>query len=460
MIQLSIDGEKKFIEILMELARAYRLRVDDLKAYLQEVNEHKLIGTTINPPHDLQEVMLRKEKEPCVYQLYHTAHSLSLIRTLAISIRKTCNLNCFPFELHSILEAVIYEYVNKNPDDFYDSVAEGGGLYNIRMSEVKEIATVRILVFKKEFSTYIYQFPITMFNLSGDLKLSDSIQLLLAESQDLEENELTMFKGTRVFDYNYYLEVSVNTRCSEKLSLQQAEKARDATCNILKLLATHYSPRAIPLLTSTERNIHPFNFHRFGKNRENMDNATVRHFPSFQFDSKEFWEIFHQSQSIETSLINLSFQMIELLIPPNFSNQRVVERLERSLLWYGDAVSETSFYQQVQKLVISMEALVNFHDQYITETFKRRVAHLNITHLGINDDVEKKAKQLYEARSKIVHGTTINIKLNFCVITFCSETLLRAIYYFSLFGFEKTKFNKTLPKFLDELPRRVVLRDD
>lgn len=87
-----------------------------------------------------------------------------------------------------------------------------------------------------------------------------------------------------------------------------------------------------------------------------------------------------------------------------------------------------------------MEALVNFREGDITETFKRRVTNLHISYIGLNESVREKARQLYDARSKIVHGSSHDEKLNFCIISFCSETLLRAIYYFSIFGFEKLDF--------------------
>ncbi|WP_254592633.1 HEPN domain-containing protein [Pectobacterium polaris] len=404
-----------------------------------------------------------KNHEPCVYQLHNTEQSLSLIRDLAIIIRRCFHLNCLPYELHTIIEAIIYEYVNNNLDSFFDSVIQNGNHYNVQIEILKNIVSYRVSSFKKGFSSYVYQFPVSIFNLDGELKLSDSIRLVPIDPMDITEQELTLFNETRTFDCNYYIEVYVKTKCSNKLALQQAEKARDATYNILKLLATRLSPRAIPLLTSTDRVIHPLHFYRYGKNRGNISNVITRNFPTFQFDSNFFWAEFHKGHSINGSLISISLRIVELLLIPNFSSERVVDRLERALLWYGDAVTECIFYQKIQKLVSSMEALINFRDDDagdITETFKRRITHLNITHAGLNDDVKEKARQLYDARSKIVHGSSIDERFTFCIIELCSETLLRAIYYFSLFGFEKTGFNRTLPKFLDEIPTNAVLKNN
>ncbi|HIF5802999.1 TPA: hypothetical protein ACX3E3_004884, partial [Vibrio parahaemolyticus] len=441
--------------------RTYKVWSDDHNVYYQEVKKDNLIFTCIDAPNDLKEEMRAKWKgqEPCIYQLHHTAYSLSLVRELATLIHKS-NLNCLSHELNPIIEAIAYEYVNCDLDGFARSIMRNGEEFDVRFQTLSEIVSRRISTFKKEFTRFAFQFPVTIFNLNDKLRLSKNIQLLPVDESDLTEKQLTQFKDTRTFDYNYYLEVSVQTQCSENLALQLAEKTRDATYNALKLLATRLSPKAIPLLATNDRNSHLFDFYRVGKDKKNMSNTTTRQFHSFQFNSELFWKAFHESRASEAHLIDTVFQIPELLLIPHFSSPRVVERLERALLWYGDATTEPNFYQQIQKLVSSMEALVNFHDDDISKVFKRRVMHLNITHNGLSDSIKDNAKQLYKARSKIVHGSSIDEQLEFCAINFCSETLLRAIYYFSLFGFENIGFNKTLPDFLDELPNRVELQCD
>jgi hypothetical protein len=242
------------------------------------------------------------------------------------------------------------------------------------------------------------------------------------------------------------------------LSLQLAEKAKNTTFNILKLLATRLSPNAIPLITSDDRVKNPFHFYRYGTNCNSLFNATTHNFPNFQFQSKMFWNEFHQTQHVQNSLIPIAFKIVELLLTPNFSSERVVDRFERALLWYGDAVTEYISFQQIQKIVSSLEALVNFHEEKVTENFKIRIANLHISYNGLDEKIKKKANQLYDARSKIVHGSSHYETFDFCIIDFSSETLLRAIYYFSIFGFDKTGFNKSLPKFLDEIPNNIEPR--
>ncbi|MEM5545752.1 hypothetical protein [Pseudoalteromonas fuliginea] len=461
-MKLSKDVRETFTKLLTELARTFKVWKDDPTVFLQNETKGSLIFPCINAPYDLMKEISEKRdgNKPCIYQLHHTLYSQSLVKELAEFLHKMGNLNCLRYELKPIIEAIAYEYVNSDLDGFARTAIYDEKSFNVQFETLVKIVKRRLSDFKKEFDHFVYQFPVTIFNLSDEIQVSKSIRIKAIYENDLTEKQLELYKDTRSFDYNYYLEIAVPIKCSEKLSLQLAEKTRDATFNLLKLLATRLSPIAIPLVASNERSSHRFDFHKSGKGKANMSISTNHRFASFQFDSKQFWQAFIKGRASENNLIDTSFMIPELLLRPNFSNQRVVERMELALIWYGDASTEPNYYQQIQKLVSSMESIVNYRDDNLTETFKRRVTHLHITHNGLNKSVQDRAGKLYKARSNIVHGSSIDEKLDYCVIDFCSETLIRAIYYISQFGFEKTGFNKKLPKFLDELPLCAKLQCD
>lgn len=462
MDNLSEDGKRIFRELVTELARAYSLWVNDHESYYQEIRKSNLLFTTIDPPVDLKDAILEKvnDRKPCIYQLFHTEKSLCLIRELSIVIRKCGNLNCLPIELHSVINEITFEYVNATLEFFFELIGEDLKKHIIVDEKFKTIASTRLSKFKKEFTSTLYQFPIVVFNLHNELMLSENIRLIPIDPASSKEKELKKLNKTNFYKSNFFLEIFIKTKCSKKLSLQLAERTRDTTYNILKLLSTHLSPQAIPLLTSNDRVLGPFHFYRYGPNRDKLFNATTHNLPYFQFHSKEFWEKLHIYQNIPDNLITTSFQIAELISTPHFSNERVADRFERALLWYGDAVTECIPFQRIQKLVSSMEAIVNFQDRDITETFKRRVTHLHVSYKGLNEDVREKARQIYDARSKIVHGYSHNETLNFCIIEFCSETLLRAVHFLSIFGFGKTGFRKSLPKFLDDIPINIEPKID
>lgn len=454
---ISQEGKKVFQEIIFELARALNLWIRDRESFHKEIENSNLFSNTINPPQDFKEEIKRRidNNENCIHQLYHTLHSTKLTRELSDIIRKCENLNCLGGELIPVINDMAYEYINSNIDVFFSVIDSNFGCHKFNEDCFKNILFTRISNFKKSFTASIYQFPIVVFNLDREITLSDNVKLIPLDPLSLKLEEISTLNETRIHKINFFLEVSVKTKCSSKLSLQLAEKSRDTTYNILKLLGTRISPQAIPLLTSSDRVKDPFLFYRYGPNREKLFNATTRNLPYYQFHSKEFWNEFFQSHNKTGSLINIAFEIVELILMPNFSQERVVERFERALLWYGDAVTEHIPFQQVQKLVSSLEALVNFHEENTTETFKRRITNLHITYKGIDESITDKARQLYDARSKIIHGSSHYETFSFCIVSFCSETLLRAIYFFSIFGFEKTKIKKSLPTFLDDIPNRV-----
>ncbi|WP_282114065.1 HEPN domain-containing protein [Pseudoalteromonas arctica] len=460
-MKLSKNVLETFAKLLTELARTYKTWKDDPIAFLQKEKKNSLFFSCINAPNDLKEEIRKKRdgKKPCIYQLHHTLYSQSLVRELADFLQMG-TLNCLQYELNPTIEAVVYEYVNSDLDGFVRTIIHNEKLFDVQFKTLEKIVSRRVSIFKKEFAHFVYQFPVTIFNLGDEIQLSKSIRLKAIHKNDLTEEQQELFKDTRSFDYNYYLEISVPVKCSEKLSLQLAEKTRDATYNSLKLLATRLSPRAIPLVASNDRSSHRFDFHKSGKDKANMSISTTHRFSSFQFDSKQFWQAFNKGRTSENNLIDTTFMIPELLLTPNFSSQRVVDRMERALLWYGDASTEPNYYQQIQKLVSSVESIVNYKENDLTKIFIKRVTHLHITRNGLSKSVEDEAEKLYKARSKIVHGSSIDERLDYCVIDFCSETLIRAIYYISQFGFEKKGFNKKLPKFLDDLPIHAKLQNE
>ncbi|WMO16138.1 HEPN domain-containing protein [Pseudoalteromonas piscicida] len=460
-MKLSKGVRETFTKLLTELARTFKVWKDDPIAFFQNETRDSLIFPCIDSPYDLMKEISEKRdgNKPCIYQLYHTLYSQSLVKELAVFLHKVTP-SCLQYELKPIIEAIAYEYINSDLDGFTQTVIYDEKLFDVQFQTLEKIVNRRITTFTKEFDHFVYQFPVTIFNLSDEIKLSKNILLKPIHENVLTEKQLELYKDTRSFNYNYYLEIFVPIKCSEKLSLKLAEKARDATYNLLKLLATRLSPKAIPLVASNDRSRHRFDFHTSGKDKANTSISTTHRFHSFQADSKQFWQAFNKERTSENNLIDTSFMIPELLLTPNFSSQRVVDRMERALIWYGDASTEPNYYQQIQKLVSSIESIVNYRERDLTETFKRRVTHLHITHNGLSKSVEDKAAKLYKARSYIVHGSSIDERLDYCIVDFCSETLIRAIYYISQFGFEETGFNNKLPKFLDDLPIRAKLQCD
>ncbi|WP_318481623.1 HEPN domain-containing protein [Photobacterium leiognathi] len=461
-MKLSTEGYKKLEILMMELVCSYKLYHSEPKEYFKKIKENNLILSSINAPDYLLEEISKKweNNELCIYQLHHSYKSIEIIRELSEIIHKINNVMCVPSELKIVIEEVVYEYSNKDLDGFFDSLVSNARSYEINRDLFHAILNSRISKFKKDFSKYKFHYPVVVFNLNEEIEISRNIRLIPIDYKVLTNKELERYRGTRSCDVNYFLEISLPIRCSKELAQLQAEKVRDTTFNILKLLATRLSPKEIPIMSSRDRGNHLFDFYMYGRNHNEMSKCTIQKFPDYQFNAQYFWDEFKEGRKLNNNIIDIAFKIPEILFQPSFSKQRVVDLLERSLLWYGDAAMESNYYQQVQKLVTSLEVVVNFKDDAVTETFVRRVKSLHINNNEFSEDMENKAKALYVSRSKIIHGSSVNEKLDFCIIEFCSKTLFRAIYFFNLYGFEKTGFKNSLPKYIDDLEKRVIDKVD
>ncbi|ENZ7893673.1 hypothetical protein ACG99Y_004713, partial [Klebsiella pneumoniae] len=171
MKNISEDGKRIFRELVGELARSYKLWMNDSNSYYQEIKNSNLIFTIIDSPIDLEEEILRKNHngEPCIYQLFHTNKSLNLVNELSVVIRKCGNLNCLPNELHTIINEIAYEYINSTIDNFLKIIDSNINCEIILDECFKNIVSTRILNFKKGFSSCLYQFPVVVFNLDREV---------------------------------------------------------------------------------------------------------------------------------------------------------------------------------------------------------------------------------------------------------------------------------------------------
>lgn len=457
-MKLSAKCKQDFSYLLKELASVHKIWVDDPSEYIKNAEPNMLFGQ-IDTPEDLRAVISQKRNNevPCISQLRHNSKSLEIAHSLAEQLTKINQLPCKFYELRAIIDAIVFEYINDDIESFAKCCVDEKRVYDINLLKFMPIAERRLKHFKLLFSKHVFRFPVRVFELESSLSLSKNIKLIPCDINELDDKEKEKLSCTRPFGINYYLEIKVNKKCTYKKALELAENARDATYSILKLLATNLSPNAVPLLASSEKNQHIFDFYKFGTNVNDLDTCTTYSFTHLHFEAGSFWRIFFKSLVEENNLIALLMEVSELLLVPYIGTQRVVERVERALRWYGDAAIETNKHQQILKLVSSLESLVNYDDKNdTTEVFKMRVTNLTITHNGLDEFNREKARQLYNARSNIVHGSTLETYLPFCPIGFVSSALMQSLYYFSLFGFDKTNFKKSLPSFIDKIPENVV----
>ncbi|WP_297197192.1 hypothetical protein [uncultured Pluralibacter sp.] len=182
MVKISLEGSSLFNKILIELAQTYKLWLDDRPSFFNGTRQEESIIRVINPSFQISNSLRNKYR---IRQLYHSAESLSIVKKLAIIIRKCCNLKCLAYELHKVIDEILYEYVNTVFIDFLDSVDHNGTFFNIRSDILEKVINEKVTFFKNNFSKYSYKFPVTVFNLNEEVRLSKNIFLKPIDSEEL-----------------------------------------------------------------------------------------------------------------------------------------------------------------------------------------------------------------------------------------------------------------------------------
>ncbi|MBO1272319.1 hypothetical protein J3L11_11750 [Shewanella sp. 4t3-1-2LB] len=440
--------KRKFEALLEEFGRTHLLWCEDHKAYFEETRQDGLIFSTIDAPEDMREDIAtrRKNDEPHVPQLYGTKLTESLIAGLSEILHKTNDIKCLDWELNTIVKDCAYELINTH---FLDKSTEGEDYFK----KLSVIFEKRLHVFKTGFKRFRFQFPVKAFQGAREMRLTKNIQMISIDPNELVNQELESYKRTRLFGCNFYIEVTVPCKCSLELSKTLAKRSMLAMCNSLKLLSAGLFGGGVPIISSIDTGFHMFDFYRFGEVGGQLDSSRTTTFLDRKIE--EFWDELAKSKDDPNLVFHVVLNIPELLLIPNFKEANVLELIERSLIWFGDSVSESNELQRIQKIVTSIETLVNFKEHDTTETFKSRVKDLNLAQPSIDGDVYAYSGLLYGARSDIVHGEPFKNTLNFDYVRLCSGTLINAICYFSLFGLTATGFKNKLPAFIDDIKNRI-----
>ncbi|WP_249553753.1 HEPN domain-containing protein [Shewanella sp. 10B] len=437
--------KSKFNELLVEFARTRKLFNENHDAYFVEKARDGLILTTITPPDDINVDRVNNGVDRYCLNLYRSRLSVNLVSELSRIIQKSLNINCFFWELDSLIEDCAYELIS----NLLSKIYEGGDIFE----HLLVIFDKRMLVFKNNLKKFVFQFPVNAFNGVGEISLTKNIKIIKLNSDELMDKEFENYKQTKFFGCNYYIQIEVVTACSYELSLSLAKRSMNAICNSLNLLSVDLYGRCAPLITSSDSFGHLFEFYRYGEIGSKLESSRTRTF--LEPRSKQLWQDLIINKDNPNTIFNAILKIPELLLIPNNSEPLVLELVERSLIWYGEAVSERNELQRVQKIVTAIEALTNFKEENTTETFKLRVMYLNMTSSGFDQSIYKNAGKIYSVRSSIVHGAACKKMIDFDYIKMCSNTLINAILYFQEFGLTRSNFRRTLPNFIDNIVNKV-----
>lgn len=453
-MQVSRECYKRISTLLEELCNTYLEFHDNPEQYIKRRAINGPSSKIISAPPDLIKEMSEKYKEeqPCIFQLHCSPESNALIEQISEIIMRSNNLYCTLSELKPVFEASTYEYVNLRLGKILQSDDIDAQPFELCEQEFLTVLEKRIEGFKKVFSKRVFEFPVVAFQLNSEVQLSSNISLVKINPEELRQvdsNFMKRFNPTRLYDVNFYLRINIPRRTSAQYSQELSKRLEGAMIGCINLVTSYQSSGTVSFISADERANHLSCFYRFGASDDDLEFAQGYNFPIQIPINDSLWRELIAANKNSGSLANRILSIPESIIELSDRKNILLERVERSLKWFRDAVNETDAQVCIQKIVTSIEALVNFSDQDTTQSFIRRIVKLHCSETENIDNIEKQAKELYIARSNIIHGSSLTEMLSFNLINFASQCLALGMICFSIHGFDKPKNSNTLKVWLD-----------
>ena len=460
-MKVNINREtcKLFDELAEEYFHELNIFHKDPTGYHQKSDFQ--FGGLINPSskEELEEIENRQENEiRTVRQLHKNSKTVEITNRIAKKIININQLNLLNPEVCSLVDRMIFSFINK-------VICIEPTSAEINSNEIlKEVITDHTKELKDKYFKYEFKFPVHIIGLEENLTLHQNIYLEKVEESSLKIKKMEKYMFSRTFEPNFNICISSNIKASYKYSEERGIRANDATLNALLVLygfksgSNHWNS---PIIKETDYKQHCFSYFLSGKKGDELNENTLHSFSYNNELYEQFWDMLNRSftdigqNKIHRTLFNIPYKIMS---NTNF-DKSVGNIIERSLKWFSDAIDEKDWEIKIVKLTISIESLVNFksdskkadlESERFKEMFINRVSIIN----NFDNDVKRKAGELYNARSSIAHGSPLKKGFDFDVVRFTATTILLSVQLFSQFknnGIDETDFNKTLPNFIDSL---------
>jgi hypothetical protein len=455
-VQINPQTYKLFDELVEEYFHELNIFHQDPTEYHKKSDF--LLGSLIDPSskEELEEIENRqKNKIHTVRQLHKNNKTVEITKTIAEKITSNNQLNLVNSESCALVDRAIFSFINK-------IICRKPTPVEFNSDEIlKEVLNYHIKELKDKYFKYEFKFPVHIIGLEKSLPLYENISLEKEENSTLEIKTMEKYMFSRAFEPNFNICISSSIKTSHKYSEERAIRANDATLNgflVLYGFISRDNSWNSPIIKMDDYKQHHFSYFLSGKKGGALNENTLQTFSHNNRLCKDFWEIINSSFSEQAKLYKLLFSIPNRIMSnPNF-DKSICSIIERSLKWFSDAIDEKNREIKIVKLTIAIESLVNFksdakkadlENDRFKETFVNRVVIIN----NFDDDVKRKAQELYNGRSSIAHGSLFKKGFNFDIIQFTATTILNSIILFSRFktGLEETGFNKVLPEFIDSL---------
>ncbi|WP_186381614.1 HEPN domain-containing protein, partial [Yersinia massiliensis] len=309
-----------------------------------------------------------------------------------------------------------------------------------------------------------FYFPLVAHGL-GDRRIDIGLAEIIPRNAIFNEMEnifnsviidkASKFCDSHTYTYEHFLKIKISKRSHERRK-SLAQQMANFTIGILQIFSEHY--KIAPDFLALSLNPYP-NYEGFFLTK--IDGKDFNYNFSSRgriYNSELFWDNF--LSEFTGSLKQVISIIIDRAISPS-SEPTISERLVDSIFMFRSAMQDPDEASRIVKLTSSLERLVNTQKGNVSLRFRERVATLINVYYGEFHTWKSIAKEMYQYRSSIVHGSwseyrniePIHID-KFSQLT--SKAILSACFEFFHFGLNRADEPISIDYLFDELFKSIA----
>ena len=446
-----MSTSKKNVEdfdfIFSEAVRLSKLREESYVLYEEDFdNDAHLITAVIDAPKNIKTINPDQRAFPI------SSKSRNRLRNIAIRDLQSKNL------YHKI---TIDEYVYDIRDSIYIHIKSSSDFNKTGYASILSKAE-RSARSKLKDTTYYLPFNALIPNLKDEISIGDV--KIIAKDSILEQVKDSIYydlyiRHNNPNNYDKLLCLTV-LDSSEEMSKKRAFNIAEFIYGVIKVFAYSYNMKASqlnamhnPIKSQTTLYLaYDDNHYRIGGSQ------------SFGEDLTDFWKFFNDD--LKTELGDIIKELISHALCPK-NKEVFADRLIDAFYWFGEASRDINESAQTVKLVTAMERIVTNPKEdngKVSENFNKRTSSMVNRFHGEYDKWLKYSQDIYDERSKIVHGSQGLHKsyghiLGFNRFELACNAILSACVLFNEIGLDTPATKNKMQKFFNDICEVKPLED-
>ncbi|HCG9637556.1 HEPN domain-containing protein [Vibrio parahaemolyticus] len=429
------EDVRDFEIVINEAFRLRELLNESYKLYEADFeNKFDSMASTINIPRDI----LDRNKNEHNFQIHLS--SLAQKKIFEITSRQI-KRNKWNYHL------TVNEHIVDIKDSLYIHVMQEKE-FDLRGCTLLLSRAYKRAKYKMKEISYFLPINASGISKNNDIKIGpvkithkDNIYEKLDDKERLE----SFTKNDHSSEYSGFLCIDIPT-CSEESSKKRAQSVADFIFGVIKVFSVAYQVNTKQLSLNKNPSENRINHHIERTEGKFYVCGSVEYSRNFG----EFWAALNDDLNSDLGVI--IDKLTKCSIVPEEKNN-LSDRLIDAFIWFGDASRDNNEHSQVVKLVTAMERLVTLSlekkDKNLTQRFVSRVSSSIAIFHGDLNKWKLEAKEIYNLRSNLVHGSqslykTYDIPIDFYPFRLACFSILSSCIYFDQLGLNSINYEEKL----------------